>query len=104
MIDTISWDTIQGLFEVVTHSRKPRATDAGSFGDVHVVLFGDFKQLPPASAEAPFIVLPYVYNGFDFRVLRQNRRVAVDASRSEELEEYHKFLSDISGDQPISIW
>ena len=31
---------------------------------------GDFKQLPPATSKPPFIVLPWVYEKFDFRVLR----------------------------------
>ena len=34
--------------------------------------FGDFKQLPPATGKAPFIVLPRVHE-FQCRVLRQNR-------------------------------
>ena len=34
---------------------------------------GDFKQLPPATSKAPFIVVPWVVQRFDFRVLRQNR-------------------------------
>ena len=36
---------------------------------------GDFKQLPPATSKAPFIVVPWVVQRFDFRVLRQNRRI-----------------------------
>ena len=43
-----------------------------SIGDLHLLLFGDFKQLPPATGKAPFIVLPRVHE-FQFRVLRQNR-------------------------------
>ena len=63
---------------------------------MHLLLFGDFKQLPPASSEAPFIVLPSVYETFDFRVLRQNRRVVQDQGREAELENFHRVLSDIS--------
>ena len=75
-------------------------------GDLHLILFGDFKtlraiqaltrvatwyllfvlcvfallprQLPPCSSQAPFIRLPAVHNFFSFRVLRENRRVVKD--------------------------
>ena len=59
----------------------------------------DFKQLPPATSKAPFIRLPAVRNEFDFRVLRQNRRVVKDdddSSRKIELENFHKVLLDVS--------
>ena len=54
------------------------------------------KQLPPASSEAPWIVLPCVHETFDFRVLRQNRRVVQEQGREAELENFHQVLSDIS--------
>ena len=57
---------------------------------------GDFKQLPPATSKAPFIVVPSVYECFDFRVLRENRRVITDAARAAELETFHQVLTDIS--------
>ena len=62
---------------------------------VHI-FSGDFKQLPPATSKAPFIVIPSVYENFDFRCLRQNRRVVSDENRREELEEFHQVLTDIS--------
>ena len=37
-----------------------------------------------------------VYNTFDFRVLRENRRVNVDAERASESEEFHAVLSDVA--------
>ena len=40
-----------------------------------------------------------VHNSFDFRVLRQNRRVVKDdgnASRKAEIEDFHKVLMDVS--------
>ncbi len=62
---------------------------------VHI-FSGDFKQLPPATSKAPFIVIPSVYEKFDFRCLRQNRRVVSDENRREELDEFHQVLTDIS--------
>ena len=45
---------------------------------------------------APYIVLPFVQTRFDFRVLRENRRVVQDESRQEEIEAFHEVLTDIS--------
>ena len=50
----------------------------------------------PIQTQAPFIVLPFVTNRFDFRVLRENRRVVQDESRREEIEAFHEVLTDIS--------
>ena len=61
-----------------------------------MILFGDFKQLPPATSKPPFIVLPSVFEGFDFRVLRQNRRVVNDPARKAEIYYFHEVLADIS--------
>ena len=45
-------------------------------------------------------MLPYVIDAFEFRVLRQNRRVVSggdgEEDRSEELESFHRVLTDIS--------
>ena len=43
-------------------------------------------------------MLPYVTDSFDFRVLRQNRRVvnSDDVDRAQELEKFHCVLNDIS--------
>jgi hypothetical protein len=64
-----------------------------------MLLFGDMKQLPPATGKAPFVVLPLVHT-FDFRVLRQNRRVVQDEARREEIELFHTILTDISHCEP----
>ena len=48
-----------------------------------------------AQGKAPFIVLPMVHS-FDFRVLRQNRRVVQDEARRQEIENFHEVLTDIS--------
>ena len=52
-------------------------------------------KLPPATSQAPFVVLPSIQS-FDFRVLRQNRRVVLDEGRKLELENFHEVLADIS--------
>ena len=57
---------------------------------------GDFKQLPPATTKQPFICHTSVYENFDFRVLRENRRVRVDAARSAESDDFHAALGDIA--------
>ena len=47
-------------------------------------------------------MLPYVIETFEFRVLRQNRRVVKsdDADRTQELEKFHRVLNDISWGKP----
>ena len=54
------------------------------------------RQLPPCSSKAPFIVLPSVTQTFDFRCLRENRRVVQETSRTDEIEAFHNVLSDVS--------
>ena len=40
--------------------------------------------------------MPSCLDHFDFRVLRENRRVIGDTFRADELEEFHGVLTDIS--------
>ena len=97
MIDQLCFTSLQEICSIIDHSRRPGAdASADPFGSMHLLLFGDFKQLPPATSEAPFIVLPSVHETFNFRVLRQNRRVVQDQGREAELENFHRVLSDIS--------
>ena len=42
------------------------------------------------------MVLPCIHETFDFRCLRQNRRVVKEQGREAELENFHQVLSDIS--------
>ncbi len=96
MLDVDAWCAVETCMSQVDHTRRPHAREADAFGEVHVILFGDYKQLPPATSQAPFIVLPSVHAAFEVRVLRQNRRVVVDAARTCELEAFHDVLTSIA--------
>ena len=96
MIDVDCFACLSEILSTIDHSKRPNAQGADTFGNVHVILFGDFKQLPPATSKAPFIVFPDFISNFTFRVLRENRRVVADANRAEELQNFHEVLSDIS--------
>ena len=114
MLDKKCFEGISEILSIIDHSRRPGVASPDPFGSVHLLLFGgkrsfastagryhgleqkrtpDFKQLPPASSEAPFIVLPCVHETFDFRCLRQNRRVVKEQGREAELENFHQVLS-----------
>jgi len=55
------------------------------------------RQLPPATSACPFVADPRFISAFDFRVLRENRRVVAGTDdRKEELDDFHEVLSDIS--------
>ena len=41
-------------------------------------------------------MLPSVFECFDFRVLRQNRRVVNDPARKAEIDSFHEVFADIS--------
>ena len=97
MLDVDIWDAMSKILSIADHSRHRGFTEeADEYGCVHVILFGDFKQLPPATSKPPFIALTRVHLNFEFRVLRQNRRVVTDASREDEIEVFHGVLHDIS--------
>ena len=97
MIDVDCFGILSEILSNIDHSKRPNAHTSDAYGNVHIILFGDFKQLPPATSKAPFIVFPNVISEFEFRVLRQNRRiVSGDASRAPELENFHVVLSDMS--------
>ena len=101
MLDAACWSSVEEVLSIIDHSKRPTASKEESrFGQLHVLLFGDFKQLPPATSRPPFVVLPSVHEGFDFLVLRQNRRVTADPARAQELEAFHGVLADVSEGRP----
>ena len=88
----------QGITDILSLSSDVRkhgkSTDC--YGPVHFGLFGDFKQLPPASSRAPFVRMPSFACDFEFRCLRENRRVVREVGREEEIQNFHEVLTDIS--------
>ena len=64
MMDVDAFQSIAGVLSDADAARRG-GVGAGSrvdaFGNVHLLMFGDFKQLPPATGKAPFIVLPLVH-------------------------------------------
>lgn len=102
MLDEPAWNMIPSLLNLIDHTRRPNDTNASTLGNMHILMFGDFKQLPPATSNAPFIRLPSVGTTFEFRVLNQNRRVVKDGgdeTRKAEIKKIHKVLMDVSMDR-----
>lgn len=98
-MDEICASTVAKLLSDVDDCKEDerKGTDLDALGRMHIIFCGDFKQLPPASSQAPFIRLPWVLQLFDIRVLRQNRRViAGEGASADEIETFHGVLEDIS--------
>ena len=105
LLDEVSMkdvDCWHAITQIMSDTRSGHGSDCndGGFGPMHLVLFGDFKQLPPATSKAPFITLESVHTTFEFRVLRENRRLIADPARVGELENFHAVLSDIADGVP----
>ena len=46
MLDIEAWTAICSILSTIDHSRRPGVQDSDAFGSLHVIRFGDFKQLP----------------------------------------------------------
>ena len=69
------------------------------FGNAHHIICRDFNQFPPATSRPPSIASdPAVLATFDFRVLKENRRLAVgtDDSHQRSLKVFHATLERIA--------
>ena len=95
MIDEACW---QGIFDILNLAGdiRKRGESTDGYGPVHLILFGDFQQLPPASGRAPFFRLPSFARDFEFRCLEENRRVVQEPGREAETQNFHEVLADIS--------
>ena len=96
MLDGDGYSAIEEVLSITDHNRRPNGDSHDAIGNMHLLLFGDFKQLPPATSKPSFIVIPSVTRDFEFRCLRENRRVVTDQARRDEIEESHRILTDIS--------
>ena len=69
------------------------------FGRLHIVVAMDQKQLPPATSKPSFIAGdPEFQKTFQFRVLRQNRRLTLGQNDEEQLalDTFHGVLEDVA--------
>ena len=113
MLDDGAWRAIRDQLSSIGHkdlreagvdgARHPRRD---SFGRVHILMCCDYKQLPPATGNPPFIATdPEFIHRFEFRVLRQNRRLspAHDVESQASLDEFHGVLEDVAHGKACSI-
>ena len=85
MIDVDCWNAVAQAFSVIDHTKRPHERSGDAFGELHVLLFGDFKQLPPATSKPPFIMLDTVYNTFDFALYSEGfTQVATNKDKGKD--------------------
>ena len=102
--DQLSCTSQRNLHQLGFSGSKHPTADA--WGRVHLILCGDYKQLPPATSRPPFIgVDEGVMRDFRFRVLRQNRRLAAaaDGTKQQQLDESHQVLEDVAHNLSSSL-
>ena len=97
MIDAPFWRCVRDQLSSVGAISAARASDRhpleDAFGRVHIIVALDLKQLPPATSQPHFFAGdPEVFDVFDFRVLRQNRRIAVSGQASTRSTACSKML------------
>ena len=105
MIDDGCWEAMEDQLTTVGALRlqaagcMPHPEEDDDFGRVHIILAGDYKQLPPATKRPPFIAAdPQLLERFEFRILYKNRRLATgtDPTDQARLERFHSTLDDIA--------
>ena len=65
------------------------------FGSIHLLLAMDLKQLPPATSRPHFLATDdAIFTHFQFRMLRQNRRIVTSTDPMEQqiLDDFHTVL------------
>ena len=98
MVDDQFWKCITSILEAAQRGRRsaPHAAP-DKLGQVHVLIFMDVKQLPPATCRPVFLASPGIATSFRFATLRENRRVVGGGeARQGEIEQYHRLLDDIA--------
>ena len=53
MLDKKCFEGISEILSIIDHSRRPGVASPDPFGSVHLLLFGDFKQLPVRVSKFP---------------------------------------------------
>ena len=104
MIDDATWlaikDQLTTVGAVGAVARGEEWPPGDDFGSAHQIICCDFKQLPPATSRPPFIASdPSVLTQFEFRVLRENRRLtrSEDPTHQASLDAFHATLEDMAG-------
>ncbi len=106
MVDDEFWEKFAAVLADMPHpKRSAQQPPPDDLGPVHIIIFLDVKQLPPATDRPIFLTRPHVRDKFRFMTLRENRRVVqAGAGRELALDNYHRVLTDIaagSASEPV---